>query len=39
MCPQYEEENLSEQFSAEIVFCKIDPWPIGYPGFMGGWAS
>jgi hypothetical protein len=25
-CPQYDDENLSEKFLAEMEFCKIDPW-------------
>jgi hypothetical protein len=26
ICPQFEAEYLSETFSAEMEFCKIDPW-------------
>jgi hypothetical protein len=26
ICPKFEDENLSEKLSAEMRFCKIDPW-------------
>jgi hypothetical protein len=26
MCPKLEDENLSEKFSTEMKFYKIDPW-------------
>jgi hypothetical protein len=26
LCARLQAENLSEKFSAEMEFCKIDPW-------------
>jgi hypothetical protein len=27
ICPEFRDEHLSQKFSAEMEFCKIDPWP------------
>jgi hypothetical protein len=30
-CPHFDDENLSETFSAEMEFCKIDPRATSQP--------
>jgi hypothetical protein len=32
ICPKFEDKNLTEMFSAEMEFCKIDPSCLGTYG-------